>query len=115
MDIKVQINFGPETLAAINNLAASLTGKTPAPVGSNNLKAVKGEKPAETPAPAPAATEAPAPASKTTLVMIRELVDKKKATAKDAIVSLISEFGAKNVSTLPADKYDEFYQKVNAL
>lgn len=113
MDIQVQINFGPETLAAINNLAASITGKTPAPSAGNNLKAVKGEKPAET--PAPEATETPAPASKTTLVMIRELVDKKKATAKDAIVSLISEFGAKNVSTLPADKYDEFYQKVNAL
>lgn len=114
MDIKVQINFGPETLAAINNLASSLTGKTPAPSAPNPLKSVPKDG-AKVEAPAPVATEVPAPASKTTLVMIRELVDKKKATAKDAIVSLISEFGAKNVSTLPADKYDEFYQKVNAL
>ncbi len=119
MDIKVQIDFGSETLAAINNLAASLTGKTPAPVASNNLKDVPKE-PAkkEEPKAEEKATETGSEQTegvKATLVMIRELVDRKKATSKDAIVKLISEFGAKNVSTLPADKYDEFYQKVNAL
>lgn len=120
MDITITVNFGADSLAAINNLAAALTGA--APKTENPLKSVpkvkaEVEKPqagelATAPAPQP---EAETPAS-VTVAAIRELVQEKAAAKKTAEVkSLLAEFGAANVSTLDKGKYVEFYTKLKAI
>lgn len=90
---------------AINKTAAA----TPAPA----KKEVKPEAPAKTVTPAEIKPENE---TKVSIEQVRALVQTKaKNGHREAVKEILTEMGADNVSSLPADKYTEFFNRVNAL
>ena len=129
MNITVTHTLHPDVLSLFKSLLGNVPSGVPvsAPV-KEETTAKKGSK-----ASAPAAT-ATEPAAETTVTasaateettdkkpavtaeQLRELVGQKsKAGKRDALKALLSVFGAENVTTLAADHYDAFYEKVKAL
>lgn len=115
MEIKVKVDFGPETLAAINGLASALTGgNKPA---ANPLKSVPKPENASPEAAAPATEATTEKADKITVEQLRLLVTEKATDAakKAALKEILKELGATNVSSLEPGKYVEFYTRVKAI
>lgn len=72
------------------------------------------------PKPDPKPVAAPKPAAESTnpnlLTKIRETINQKSEEGKtQKIVKLLGEFGAKNASSLDADKYEDFLERLQDL
>lgn len=87
----------------------AVTGSAPAPA----KKTVKTEPPAQVEKPAETKPESE---TKVSIEQVRALVQTKaKNGHREAIKEILTEMGADNVSSLPADSYNEFFNRVNAL
>jgi len=82
----------------------------------NFLSELFGQKPVKT---KPPVEDIPAPVKKENpnlLTKIRETINSKASEGKTAkIVKLLGEFGVKNASTLPEEKYSEFLEQLEDL
>ena len=110
MEIKVTIEAEARLLAVLQDIAATLSERKQAPVVSMK-KAVKEEVVKDDEGPK---TEEPK-AKEVSKEELRLLVMSKSDKHKTKIKSILSEFGAANVSTLQKEHFANFYQKVAEL
>lgn len=113
--ITLTIDLATTSADAVSEVLRILSG-----TNGTSVKALNGKKTAK-PEPASEVTET-APATdapkKTnmTIEQVRALVAAKaKAGKREAIKDLLTEHGVENVTSLPADKYETFYNAVNSL
>lgn len=124
--IQVDINIGERTEAFFTKLFSGIT----IPQEVKNVETEKKQEaptktavaPASTKKPASPAPSAPAAqvassASNTKLDItdIRKVLASKVNTHREAIKEKLNEFGVQNVTTLPTEKYSEFYTFLNSL
>jgi hypothetical protein len=128
INVKVTIDAAPEFLAVLQGLLKP-AGLHAVPAGNSTNgagKSKKADKPAEKTTettPVVDATddagdggENSAAAPTVTIEQIRALIPEKKAkVGTDKLKALLNEYGVANVSTLPAAKYDDFYEKLKNL
>jgi hypothetical protein len=127
MDFKLLIGLTPEFANLLQAFITSFGNVPAGPAKLNGSPAKPMTAVPETPkvnAPAPAAApadgkrESPSDdgAVQITIEALRALVaEKGKAGHQATVKSLLDEFGAKNLSTLPDDKRTAFYNKVKAI
>ncbi len=109
LEIKVTIDATPALLAALSALVGG--GSLTAPSTNGAVK--------QMPKPVPAADKAAAATGQE--IKVEDLRKLVKSTAdqgadkKAAVLELLTEFGVKSVSTLPAERYAEFHEKIKAV
>jgi hypothetical protein len=100
----------------------------PAPAATSTGKLRKADKTADKPAESepvtsgePAISETDSDSEKTTaptvtIEQIRALIPEKKAqVGTDKLKALLNKYNTANVTNLPADKYDQFYNELKSL
>jgi hypothetical protein len=126
INVKVTIDAAPEFLAILQGLlkpAGLHAVPASAPANGAAKTSKKAEKPVEkTQEPEPAVTtddaavEENTAAPTVTIEQIRALIPEKKAqVGTDKLKALLNKYNTANVTNLPVNKYDEFYNELKNL
>lgn len=137
MKLTIELTAHPDLLGAIEKLTGLFTGKVeraiaPTPqveravmpepqADAKPAPPKKAPKPASTPAKetTPPEAETAADSKSDTTITIEELREEAQKIAiggkREALKALLTEFEAKNISTLDPAKYDEFSARLKAL
>lgn len=116
--IKIEVEVTPIQMAQIAQIVfgVSLTEDQPKTPAKKPKKAEKADKPVEEAPKEPEAEEEPEePEAEVSLDEIRAAMSKKVGDHRDKIKKYLESVDAKNVSTLPEDKYGAFYKFLKEL
>jgi hypothetical protein len=129
INVKVTIDAAPEFMAVLQGFLKTVGQPSiPAPAATSTGKLRKADKTADKPAESepvtsgePAISETDSDSEKTTaptvtIEQIRALIPEKKAqVGTDKLKALLNKYNTANVTNLPADKYDQFYNELKSL
>ena len=117
----VTVNFGPDTLQAVNRFLDALNSNGAAPAKTNGAekKATKadGELPDFQPLKQKPNGQAAAKAVTVTLEQLREKFSafKDDKAKRPKCAAILKECGVTSVSNIPVEMYAEVYEKINQL
>lgn len=120
--IKVSIDVNINLSQTTKDFLKGLMSETVMPIKPAVAEAAIPVKPVVAEAMAPAASQPtastqakPAPSKTVTIEMIRAAVSAKSGTHRDELRAKLTEFGAKNVTGLVPEHYEEFLDYINSL
>lgn len=127
INVKVTIDASPEFMAVLQGLlkpAGMHAVPASTPAGNKGRKPEKAAEKVQEPAEVETSAEAQETVSgnnqaatpSVTIEQIRALIPEKKAqVGMDKLKALLTKYNTANVTNLPMDKYDEFYNELKNL